>query len=406
MQQGQAPEASATEGDGAGEQAQAQAEELADTAAAAPVRSLERIHLLPIGTEVEGGPDAGPRLAAIAPELRQRRETGEVIRGGDVFRQAELEFAIIKCDPEEGILGPETDYFLDGSLITVFEKIQFSAWGAEEMSSEDLFLKVVAPYLKCEFGAYKPRESMRARLFHCGQTFQIGDIYFQVEATEPGGLGVVTTQSEIFATWDSTPEFERVHIIPFQDTLPSVYDYNLFEDYIRPYLEANKHKKFQQNELFMYHGVQFKMVACEPNQMCRIGRQTTVFDEGVLHPSLRNLLPPELLGQVSQLPVGLQMLLLNTERTARELEDVMTHRRGLFPETIDALETFRWPPQDTQASHQNTCMICLSEFELSENCKRLPCQHVFHSPCIEEWLRRCTDCPICKDNVDRAIRGY
>lgn len=298
---------------------------------------------------------------------------------------------------------------MDGSLITVFEKIQLSAWGAEEMSSEDLFLKVVAPYLKCEFGAYKPSESMRARLFHCGQTFQIGDIYFQVEATEPGGLGVLTTQTEIFANWDTTPEFERVHIIPFQDTLPSVYHYDLFEDYLRPYLEANKHKKFQVNELFMYHGVQFKMVACEPNQVCRIGRQTTVFDEGVLHPSLRNLLPPELLGQVSQLPVGLQMLLLNTERTARELEDVLTHRRGMFPETIDALEAFRWPPPDTEASNQNnqnTCMICLCDFELTENCKRLPCRHVFHSDCIQEWLRRCTDCPICKDNVDRAIRGY
>merc|ERR1711964_143243 len=104
------------------------------------------------------------------------------------------------------------------------------------------------------------------------------------------------------------------------------------------------------------------------------------------------------------------MLLLNTERTTRELEDVLTHRRGLFEDTLREIESFTWPPAtadgSTQTTTQTQCMICLTEFAAAEECRRLPCSHVFHSSCINEWLRRCTDCPICKANVDRAIRNY
>ena len=65
---------------------------------------------------------------------------------------------------------------------------------------------------------------------------QVGEVCLQVEATEPAGLGLVSarasvcfdsshatlsrylqTDTEIFANWDTTPEFEKVHILPFLD---------------------------------------------------------------------------------------------------------------------------------------------------------------------------------------------
>lgn len=367
---------------------------------------MERLHILPF-VEADGQLEGRSRIEFLAPELRRKRTAQEAVRTGDLVRHDGLEFAVVKCEPAEGPLGLDTDYYTDGSPVVCFEKIQFSAWGPREMTSDALFSECLVDYFKGDYAPFGSAGSQRVRFFYCNQVFQIGDIHLQVEATEPSGLGVVSNQTEIFANWDQTPDFEKVHIVPFQDTLPRAYEFDIFQDYLKPYLQANTHKKFSCNELFMYHGVQFKMVACEPNEhAARIGKSTTIFCEGRLHPSLRNLLPPDLLSQVAQLPPGLQMLLLNTERTTRELEDMLTQRRGLFEETLTQIEGFTWPPSDAGAVSQQKCMICLGDFAIGDSCRRLPCRHIFHASCVDEWLRRCTDCPICKDNVDRAIRHY
>lgn len=111
---------------------------------------------------------------------------------------------------------------------------------------------------------------------------------------------------------------------------------------------------------------------------------------------------------MSQLPIGLRMLLLNTERTSRELEDMLGQRRGLFDDTLQQIPRFTWPPATAQESSQQTCMICLGDFDIGDGCRKLPCRHMFHEECVDEWLRRCTDCPICKDSgaVIPCLRGH
>lgn len=367
---------------------------------------LQKVHLLPF-VESEAKLEGQTRLDAIAPALRAKRSTKEVVQAGDIVSHDDLRFVVIKCNPNEGCLDVDTDYYLDGSPLVCFEKIQFSAWGPNKLTSDEVFSQCIVPTFSGEYSPFGSAKTKRAHLLYMGKVIEVNGMYLQVEATEPGGLGIVSTSTEIFTNWDETPEFEKVHIVPFQDTLPRAYEFDVFHDYLKPYLKTNLNKKFQSNELFMYHGVQFKMVACEPNNVpARIGKSTTIYCEGTLHPSLRNLLPPDLLSQVAQLPPGLQMLLLNTERTTRELEDMLTQRRGLFEETIGEIESFKWPPEAGVRTSQTSCMVCLNDFEIGDDCRRLPCNHVFHSSCIVEWLRRCTDCPICKDNVDRAIRHY
>ncbi|CAL8114152.1 unnamed protein product [Orchesella dallaii] len=45
---------------------------------------------------------------------------------------------------------------------------------------------------------------------------------------------------------------------------------------------------------------------------------------------------------------------------------------------------------------QDTCSICIDNFEVGEEVRVLPCSHVFHKPCIDPWLihssRRCPNC--------------
>ncbi|MBA0562076.1 hypothetical protein Golob_007154, partial [Gossypium lobatum] len=43
------------------------------------------------------------------------------------------------------------------------------------------------------------------------------------------------------------------------------------------------------------------------------------------------------------------------------------------------------------------CAVCLTEFEEDETLRLLPkCNHAFHVPCIDTWLRSHTTCPMCR----------
>ncbi|CAN0556407.1 unnamed protein product, partial [Ectocarpus sp. 8 AP-2014] len=46
------------------------------------------------------------------------------------------------------------------------------------------------------------------------------------------------------------------------------------------------------------------------------------------------------------------------------------------------------------------CCICLEDFEAGEKATRLPCLHLYHTVCIENWLQTSGTCPQCKFRVD------
>lgn len=46
------------------------------------------------------------------------------------------------------------------------------------------------------------------------------------------------------------------------------------------------------------------------------------------------------------------------------------------------------------------CSVCLSEFQEDEILRLLPkCNHAFHIPCIDTWLRSHTNCPLCRAGI-------
>jgi hypothetical protein len=46
-----------------------------------------------------------------------------------------------------------------------------------------------------------------------------------------------------------------------------------------------------------------------------------------------------------------------------------------------------------------TCRICLLNYEPKQILTYLPCVHSFHDECITPWLQQHSECPICKKNV-------
>ncbi|WCJ26515.1 RING/U-box superfamily protein [Euphorbia peplus] len=63
----------------------------------------------------------------------------------------------------------------------------------------------------------------------------------------------------------------------------------------------------------------------------------------------------------------------------------------LYPKTLLG-ESRRLPkPND------NTCPICLSEYQPKETLRTIPeCNHYFHVECIDEWLKMNATCPLCR----------
>lgn len=72
--------------------------------------------------------------------------------------------------------------------------------------------------------------------------------------------------------------------------------------------------------------------------------------------------------------------------------------KGLTPGEIGQL------PEDV-ASHIQLgegleCSICLNDLEPTDSVRQLPgCGHTFHRCCIDLWLLRRADCPLCKQDV-------
>ena len=42
------------------------------------------------------------------------------------------------------------------------------------------------------------------------------------------------------------------------------------------------------------------------------------------------------------------------------------------------------------------CSICMSRVEDPQNCMVTPCDHVFHTACLQQWMDLKLECPVCR----------
>lgn len=107
--------------------------------------------------------------------------------------------------------------------------------------------------------------------------------------------------------------------------------------------------------------------------------------------SLREIEDPDVVsrwGQVSQLP--------GYDSLARNMNS------GLTPSEIKALPCEVAVESDNEAgqAESNECSICLNAIESGDTIRNLPaCGHTFHRSCIDLWLLRRSDCPLCKRSI-------
>ncbi|XVE64689.1 hypothetical protein DITRI_Ditri07aG0121300 [Diplodiscus trichospermus] len=101
--------------------------------------------------------------------------------------------------------------------------------------------------------------------------------------------------------------------------------------------------------------------------------------------------------QRHQSTVEISRLAAGPQLAARTINGLDRPRIEAYPITLLG-ESCRLPrPND------NTCSICLSEYQAKERIKTIPdCDHYFHADCIDEWLKLNAACPICRKTPDQG----
>lgn len=82
----------------------------------------------------------------------------------------------------------------------------------------------------------------------------------------------------------------------------------------------------------------------------------------------------------------------------QEFDDII-EQKGASWELIDSMPVIEHPSLEGDAQ-QDTCVVCLSDFETGECLRQLPCRHKFHRGCIDDWLSRRKVCPLCLQDVE------
>uniref|UniRef100_A0A3Q7ERB0 RING-type E3 ubiquitin transferase n=1 Tax=Solanum lycopersicum TaxID=4081 RepID=A0A3Q7ERB0_SOLLC len=72
---------------------------------------------------------------------------------------------------------------------------------------------------------------------------------------------------------------------------------------------------------------------------------------------------------------------------------------GLQPSIISAITICKYKTEEGIIEGTD-CSVCLCEFQEDETLRILPnCNHAFHIPCIDTWLRSHTNCPTCRAGI-------
>lgn len=89
------------------------------------------------------------------------------------------------------------------------------------------------------------------------------------------------------------------------------------------------------------------------------------------------------------------------EFTQNRRENCQVSTFGLDEGQIKSIAVFKYKKGDGFFVGTVTdCSVCLSEFQDDESVRLLPmCNHVFHLPCIDTWLKSNSSCPLCRANI-------
>jgi hypothetical protein len=103
-----------------------------------------------------------------------------------------------------------------------------------------------------------------------------------------------------------------------------------------------------------------------------------------------------------------QTLVAKEERQERAtqsgLDSVVTSPSILTIEPTVPTPLLASPSQENVRTTDDTCALCLEDYEVDEVLRELRCGHRYHASCVDEWLTRTKrTCPVC--NADALLKA-
>eukprot|EP00929_Paragymnodinium_shiwhaense_P033516 TRINITY_DN18393_c0_g2_i1.p1 TRINITY_DN18393_c0_g2~~TRINITY_DN18393_c0_g2_i1.p1 ORF type:complete len:533 (-),score=121.76 TRINITY_DN18393_c0_g2_i1:287-1885(-) len=400
---------------------------------------LENIELRWVGNE--------PAPIRIPPEVRAEAEAVLAERGkrraialiGEVLHVGGCHFAVTSCMPRawSGVVCNRTLVYFGAQPVPLLERVQFACLDPRVGDDESkLFDNFVYPYLMHLQETPDPEEKARTGAASStvyvavakNTVLKIAGRSFGVVAMDPdGGVCAMDDGTQVFVRKERTIVLEKICAKPYRNTLPAAYSFELFEDMLKPYFQANPFKLYREGDEIEFQGVCCKVLATQPAKAAgRVSEKTLVYCDGPALPPRRTtevevhrMLDDEMRDEVSTLPEDLQRLFYTTVANQlhalsgeEERQQALSRGRGLtYSQIIQVVKQVRLREvlADADAAQQNCtqCMVCLNAFveDEAELLWRLPCRHVFHKPCVQEWLQRSPHCPLCKSDPLAGTRG-
>ena len=87
------------------------------------------------------------------------------------------------------------------------------------------------------------------------------------------------------------------------------------------------------------------------------------------------------------------------ERVMQESLD--THTQLVRTDEFINFEKVKYCNIEKKDEYDNSCSICLTEFEDDSDIGFTNCEHIFHTGCITEWSRYKKDCPVCRKDLKK-----
>ena len=99
-----------------------------------------------------------------------------------------------------------------------------------------------------------------------------------------------------------------------------------------------------------------------------------------------------------------------TRRPRRRAFD-QPEEKGLEPALLKTLPLLIYSAEHKQKEakeegSQDSCVICLNEYEMGDKLRVLHCEHRFHQTCGDEWLLLKRHCPLCQRDVKDMINTH